>query len=382
LIRYTCRGCGRTEPLETSAWRCPCGGYFSLDVSGRLDPAKLEGRPPGPWRYREAIPLPADVPPVTLGESSTPLVAVALDGGRPHLKLDYLFPTGSYKDRGATVLVSLLRFLGVKAVVEDSSGNAGSALAAYCAAASIACDIYAPATASAGKLLQIRAYGAAVHRIPGSREDVTAAALEAARTTCYASHYWNPFFNEGTKTLAFEVWEELGRVPDALVLPCGQGSVVLGAAKGFAELKASGLAASVPRIIAVQARACAPLHRMFHEGLSAVPGVAPAPTAAEGIASRRPLRWREILDAVRESGGSIVAVSEADIAAGLAWAAGHGFFIEPTSATAVAGYRQALAGGLVGPRETVVIALTGHGLKSPDTIAQLLSTAGAGGEGQ
>ncbi len=354
-----------------------------LEAAGRLDRARLAGRPPGPWRYREALPLPAAVEPVTLGEGATPLVEVALDGGSPHLKLDYLFPTGSYKDRGATVLVSLLRFLGVRSVVEDSSGNAGSAIAAYCAAAGIACDIYAPATASAGKLLQIRAYGATVHPIPGHREDVTAAALAAARTTRYASHYWNPFFNEGTKTMAFEVWEQLGRAPDALVLPCGQGSIVLGAARGFAELRASGLVASLPRIVAVQAEACAPLHRMFHEGLAAAPELPPTPTVAEGIASRRPLRAREILDAVRASGGSLVAVSEAAIAAGLDWAARHGFFIEPTAAAAIAGYRQALGAGLVGPRETVVVALTGHGLKSPDTIERLLTTgAGARPDGR
>jgi threonine synthase len=302
-------------------------------------------------------------------------VAVDLDGGHPYLKVDYLLPTGSYKDRGATVLVSLLRFVGVKAVVEDSSGNAGSAMAAYCAAAGITCDVYVPATASAGKLFQMRAYGATVHQVRGSREEVTAAALQAAQAAYYASHYWNPFFNEGTKTIAFEIWEQLGRVPDALVLPCGQGSVVLGVAKGFGELQAVGLTASMPKIIAVQAQACAPLYRMLHERLSAVPDVTPAHTAAEGIASRRPLRWREILDAVGKNGGSIVAVGEEHIASGILWAAKRGFFIEPTSASAIAGYRQALTSGLITSEDTVVVVLTGHGLKSPDKIADLLLKA-------
>jgi threonine synthase len=375
MIQYVCGACGRAEPLTTSAWRCRCGHYFTLDVTGRLDPARLAGRPAGLWRYREAIPLPAEFEPVTLGEPATPLVAVALDGGRTHLKLDYLFPTGSYKDRGATVLVSLLRGLGLRAVVEDSSGNAGAAIAAYCAAAGIACDIYAPATASPGKLVQIEAYGATVHRIPGSREDVTAAALEAAERTYYASHYWNPFFNEGTKTLAYEIWEQLGRAPDAVVLPCGHGSVALGALKGFAELRASGLISAVPRVIAVQAQACPPLARMLREGLSAPPDIPPAVTAAEGIASRRPLRWREILDGVRASGGSIVTVSEAEIAAGLTWAAARGYYIEPTAATAIAGYRAARAAGVLDGAEVTVLVLTGHGLKSPEKIAGLLHAA-------
>jgi threonine synthase len=366
--------CGATEPLATSAWRCRCGHYFSLDAECRVDPASLAGRSPGLWRYRDAIPLPADVVPVSLGEPATPLVDIEMDGARPWFKLDYLFPTGSYKDRGATVLVSLLRAVGKTHVLEDSSGNAGSAIAAYCAAAGIACDIYAPATASEGKLFQIAAYGATVHPIPGTREDVTTAALAAAERTYYASHYWNPFFNEGTKTIAFEAWEQLGRAPDVAVLPCGHGSVVLGVAKGFAELRASGLIRHLPRIVAVQAEAVPPLHRMFHEGLDAVPAIPPSTTAAEGIATRRPLRWREILRAVGDSEGTFVSVAETEIAEALTWTARRGLFIEPTSAAAIAGYRKALGSTIVGRSETALVVLTGHGLKSPDKIAALLDS--------
>jgi threonine synthase len=369
---YVCSACGHREPVRTAAWRCRCGHHFSLDAAPRFEPQRLPAATAGPWRYRHALALPPGVEPVSLGEPATPLLAVDLDGARPHVKLDYLFPTGSYKDRGATVLVSLLRAAGVTALLEDSSGNAGAAIAAYGAAAGIACDIYAPATASAGKLLQIEATGARVHRIPGSREDVTAAALEASARIYYASHYWNPFFNEGTKTLAFELWEQLGDAPDAIVVPCGHGSVALGAARGFAELRTAGVTDHVPRLLAVQAAACAPLHRMFHEGLPAVPEVPAAATAAEGIASRRPLRWREILDAVRGSGGTILAVSEAAIAGALGWAARRGLFVEPTAAASIAGYRAALAGGAVRRDERVVIVLTGHGLKSPEKIAALL----------
>lgn len=374
MTRYVCGACGAREPLDTSAWRCRCGHYFSLDADCRVDVSKLAGRTPGLWRYGEAIPLPADVEPVTLGEPATPVIQAELDGGRPWLKLDYLFPTGSYKDRGATVLVSLLRAAGKTHVLEDSSGNAGSAIAAYCAAAGIACDVYAPATASRGKLFQIAAYGATVHTIPGTREDVTAAALAGAERIFYASHYWNPFFNEGTKTMAFEAWEQLGRAPDVAVLPCGHGSVVLGAAKGFAELHASGLIPRVPRIVAVQAQAVDPLYRMFHEGLSSVPAVPPSATAAEGIATRRPLRWREILAAVRGSGGTFVTVAEAQIREAVTWAARRGLFIEPTSAAAIAGYRTALASGALTARDGALVVLTGHGLKSPDKIAELLGS--------
>ena len=343
------------------------GPARKLARSAALDAAALAGRPPGVWRYRDAIPLPPDVQPVTLGEPATPVIQVELDGARPWLKLDYLFPTGSYKDRGATVLVSLLRAAGRTHVLEDSSGNAGSAIAAYCAAAGIACEIYAPATASPGKLVQIAAYGATVHTIAGTREDVTAAALAAAAHTFYASHYWNPFFNEGTKTMAFEAWEQLGRAPDVAVLPCGHGSVVLGAAMGFAELHAAGLIPRVPRIVAVQAQAVDPLHRMFHESLPSPPVVAASATAAEGIATRHPLRWREILAAVRDSGGTFVSVTEPGIAHAVTWAARRGLLIEPTSAAAIAGYREAIVSRAVTPRETALVVLTGHGLKDPQT---------------
>lgn len=363
-VRYVCAACGAEEPLDTRRWRCGCGHHFALPAGPGLDPARLPDRPPGLWRYREAIPLPAGVVPVSLGEPATPLVEVELDGGRPHLKLDYLFPTGSYKDRGATVLVSLVRALGVGSVVEDSSGNAASAIAAYCAAAGIACAIYVPASASPGKLRQIAAYGATLHAIPGSREDVSAAAGAAAAGAYYASHYWNPFFHEGVKTLAFELWEQLAGPPDAVVVPCGHGSLVLGAARGFAELAAGSRPARRPRLIAVQAAAVAPLHRMFHQRLAAPPELPPASTTAEGIATRRPLRWREILAAVHDTGGTVLAVSEAEIAGAQGWAAGRGFYVEPTAAVPIAGYRQAVAAGALDRDERVVVVLTGHGLKA------------------
>ena len=153
------------------------------------------------WRYREALPIDADTDIVTLGEGMTPLVPIDVNTPEHFVKLDYLCPTGSYKDRGASVLLTHLKALGVEAIVEDSSGNAGAAIAAYSARAGIHCTIYCPESTSQGKLKQISAYGAELKLVAGNRMATTEAVKLAAETTCYASHNWHPFFLEGTKTL-------------------------------------------------------------------------------------------------------------------------------------------------------------------------------------
>jgi len=153
------------------------------------------------WRYREAIPVSEDKSIVTFDEGFTPLIPLDFGTRTVWIKQDHLFPTGSYKDRGASVLVSKIKELGVPRVVEDSSGNAGCAIAAYCAKAKVRCRIFVPQDTSPGKLAQIQSYGAELNKIPGSREDTARAAFRAAEKDYYASHSWNPFFFQGTKLL-------------------------------------------------------------------------------------------------------------------------------------------------------------------------------------
>ena len=248
------------------------------------------------WRYREAIPISRDENILSLGEGFTPLEEMDFHGRRVLLKIDYLFPTGSYKDRGATVLISKAKELGIKKVVEDSSGNAGSAIAAYCARAGIACEIYVPQATSLGKLVQIQAYGAHLKRIEGSREKTAQVAMEAASETYYASHCWNPFFLHGTKTFAFEIWEQMGwKTPDVLVLPVGHGTLFLGAYIGFKELKEAGMVKRIPRLVAVQSASCAPLYQAFRRGWKETGAIKKRETVAEGIAIAEPVRGRQIL---------------------------------------------------------------------------------------
>jgi threonine synthase len=282
-------------------------------------------------------------------------------------------PTGSFKDRGMTVMVSYLRSRGVTRVLEDSSGNAGASLSAYAAAAGMSCRILVPETASYPKIAQIAAAGAEVMTIPGSRQDVAEAALRQSAEIFYASHNWQPFFVEGTKTLAYELWEQLGfRAPDNVVVPLGYGSNVLGCDRGFGELARRREIGRPPRLFGVQAANCAPYHAAFRAGADRLVPTPIAPTIAEGIASAKPTRVAEVLAAVRSSGGVIVAVTEDEIVAALRALARRGLYVEPTSAAAAAGLSRLLADGAIRPDETTVLVLTGSGLKASERIGELL----------
>jgi len=262
--------------------------------------------------------------------------------------------------------------LGIIEVVEDSSGNAGSAIAAYCAQAGIGCHIYAPENTSAGKLAQVQFYGAELHKIPGTREDTAQAALLAAEKIYYASHAWNPFFFHGTKTFAFEISEQLGwKSPDTVILPVGNGTLLLGADIGFRELLRAGILDRLPRIIGVQAENCAPLYRAYQENRAEVPPIETKETLAEGIAIARPARGRQIIDAVRQTGGEFITVSEDEIRKALVEICGQGYYIEPTSAAAIAGVKKYLPGSSQG--EVIVSAFTGHGLKATEKMLKLIS---------
>jgi threonine synthase len=320
------------------------------------------------WRYRAAIPVRHDKNIVSFREGFTPLLPLDFGRRNAFIKLDHYFPTGSFKDRGASVLVSKIKELGIAKVVIDSSGNAGAAVAAYCGRAGIKCEVFVPAGTPAGKLAQIRAYGAKLRQVPGTREDTARTALKAAARTYYASHYWNPFFFQGTKTIAYEICEQMGwQAPDSVVLPCGNGTLVLGAYLGFRDLKSAKIIRRMPRIIAVQAARCAPIYRAF---LGRDRRLSLSPTVAEGIAIAEPLRAASVLRAVGETGGMVLAVTENEIKAALRNIARRGFFIEPTAAATIAGLLRYLKRSE--KMETVVSVLTGHGLKSAEKIDRII----------
>jgi threonine synthase len=298
-----------------------------------------------------------------MNEGFTPLEEITFDGNRTLVKMDYVFPTGSYKDRGATVLMSKMKEWGVQKVVEDSSGNAGSAIAAYAAKGGIECEIYVPQDTSSEKTVQIQAYGATLRRVQGSRERTAEVAMEAASKITYASHCWNPFFLHGTKTFTFEVWEQMDwKAPDVLVLPIGHGTLFLGAYTGFRELKEAGMIRRIPRLVGVQSASCAPLYQAFKRGWTEPRPIEKRKTVAEGIAIAEPVRGRQILEAIQRTDGEMLAVTEKEIGMALKEMGRKGHFIEPTSAATIAGLKKYLK--KKSRRETVVSTLTGTGLKS------------------
>jgi len=370
LERFRCPSCQRSYDVEATRWRCDCGSYLDLEFTPRLPLQDIQRRPPTLWRYREALPVTEERFILSMGEGFTPLVEMEFEGHRVLVKMDFLCPTGSYKDRGASVLVSKARELGIEKVVEDSSGNAGSAIAAYCAKAGIACEIYVPGATSAGKLVQIEAYGASLRRIEGPRERAAEAAMEAASRAYYASHCWNPYFFHGTKTFAFEVWEQLdGRLPDALVLPVGHGTLFLGAYLGFCELREAGFIRRVPRLVGVQSESCAPLFEAFKQGREESVPIEKKETVAEGIAIAQPVRGRQILAAARETGGEMISVTEEEITEALGQLCRAGYFVEPTSAATIAGLKKYVRHI---KRIDIVSTLTGTGLKASEKIGHLL----------
>lgn len=367
MTEYQCPMCGGRSPVESLAWRCPrCHGPWDLDfAAARVPLDSLPGRANSLWRYEEALPLAAGEATgrgpgaVSLGEGRTPLVPLT---GTVTAKLDFLMPTLSFKDRGAVMLAELARRLKPRRVIADSSGNAGTSIAAYCARAGLDCTVYVPAATSPKKIEQIVAHGARPELVPGDREAAARAARAAADEdgVFYASHVHNPYFLHGTKTYVYEVWEDLGgRLPEALVLPAGNGTLLLGARLAVEELHNHGLIAERPALIAVQAAAVAPLASAFHAGADDITPAAAVPTLAEGIAIPAPPRARQILSAVRAGGGTFHTVTDDQIRAAQLDLAARGLFVEPTGAACWAAI---LAHGLEG--RTAVVPLCGAGAKT------------------
>jgi threonine synthase len=378
-LGYVCSACGAQFPIDTAIWRCAtCGEVLELPEAPAFTEQNLATEEPGLWRYASAMPpLPAEAR-VRLGEVMTPLVVS--ERLEASLKVDYLMPSGSYKDRGSAVLISRLCHLGIDDIIEDSSGNAGSSIAAYSAAAGLKCQVFVPAANSPDKLAQIKAYGAQLVAVEGDRSAVAAAALAGARTHFYASHNWHPDFHAGVASLGFEIWEQCGRrAPEAVVVPCGHGSLVLGVYRAFSALLRGGSVSRLPKIFAIQSEAYSAVARAWAQHLDTPLSVQePGGTIAEGIATRLPLRGRAVLGALRESGGAAIAVGESDIRGALVTLVRMGYYVEPTSAVAVAGLMRLRERALVSREaSSVITVLTGMGLKAGRRIAEVIEDAPA-----
>jgi threonine synthase len=387
-----CPDCDRTHAAGVDEpWRCDCGHPLEfldppLPAGGSQPPfSKLDTRR-GLWTFFEFLPVAERV---SLGEGFTPLVDAP--DWSAQFKLEYVSPTGSFKDRGATTTLSRAVELGVDTVIEDSSGNAGAAIATYAARAGIDAEIYVPADVKESKLLAIQRAGARPIRIEGSRADVTAAAIEAVEDGdgWYASHAWNPAFFAGTMTFAFEVAAQRDwTVPDAVVLPAGHGTLLLGAYRGFRRLAEAGVTDSMPRLLAAQAAGYQPLVDRVrgddHDPVGADGDGGdqdldeairtlqernegsedpPDNEVADAIHIADPAREDQLVAAIEDTDGDAVAVTGDALELTLDRLHRGGFYTEPTCAVAPAALAQFREEGVVASHEDVVVALTGSGLK-------------------
>ncbi|ALM84555.1 pyridoxal-phosphate dependent enzyme [Bordetella sp. N] len=366
---------GKTYPLTDIRWRSDDHHPLMITPLPGIGRADIDTRQRSIWRYQAALPAPiADT--VSLGEGCTPLIQRNWGAARPHFKLEWFNPTSSFKDRGAAVMIAWLRQQGVPKILEDSSGNGGAAIAALGAAAGMQVKILAPAYTPIAKVAQIRAFGAEVQLVEGPREESEYEAIRQSEHIFYASHNWHPFFLQGTKSLAYEIWEDLNfQAPDNVIIPCGAGSNILGCYIGFSELLAAGQIKKLPRIFAAQPLNCSPIDASFVAGVDTLTDRPTAPTIAEGTAIKRPVRLKENLQALRQSDGGTVALTEDQIRAAVRAMAAMGLYAEPTSASAAAAIDVLLARGAIKATETTVAVLTGTGLKSTQFMTELFGQA-------
>jgi threonine synthase len=362
---------------------CPdCGLDGILDVEYDYDEMKrsLDRRPLAShkeqniFRYTDLLPI-SQMPPKMLEVGWTPLYRFAalsdeLGLENLYIKDDTVNPSGSLKDRASAVGISMAMESGNPAIACASTGNAASSVAVLAASAGLDSYIFVPETIPAAKLYQIGTCAARVFRVKGTYENAFDVATEAiGRWGWYNRNCAiNPYLVEGKKTCSLEIFEQLGyNVPDWVVTAVGDGCIISGQWKAFKELRLLGLADKVPRMLAVQASGCKPVVDAFHSSADVEP--TRASTIADSIRVGQPRNWRKALRALRDSGGNAVAVSDDDIiSAILLLGRKTGIFAEPAGATGLAGLRKAIDEGIIGPRETVAVIITGSGLKDPQSL--------------
>lgn len=345
-------------------YRCPsCGLPLTVQLDFDFRSRKILKRNYTVWRYAKFFPYVKETEIITLGEGWTPLVKFS---GNIYFKLENSNPTGSFKDRGSTVLFSAVHRLVKKAegyISEDSSGNAGASVAAYAARAELKAKIYVPENVSGPKFNQIQVYGAEVVKVSGSRARVTQEAQKAGRDGSYVGHILHPLFRDGIRNLAYEIAEQFGwHAPERIYLPVSAGTLLLGVIKGFKHLVESGMIKDMPKIVACQTTQVAPLYHRF-KNLSYTP-LMKVTSVADALVSVNPPLLDLMVRRLREVKGEATIVGEDEILNAFKELAGKGFFVEPSSAVAYAAYKKQLTEKEAPKDEKIVIILTGTGLKT------------------
>ncbi len=346
-------------PDSGTPFICPeCGGIFDYD--GSFQYQEPNAQYDGVWGYKNSIGLQFDGEPLTLGEGGTPLIWDHFQEYSIGLKCEYLNPTGSYKDRGTTVLINFLKSRNIKDVVEDSSGNAGASLAAYASRAGISSEIFIPDSASGVKRTQIERYGSIVIPIPGSRSEATKAALAAInQAKAYASHAYMPFGLAGIATIAYEIVNQTKKTPGTIIAPVGQGGLLLGLMRGFEALVLAKVILKMPYFVGVQTKNCGPILEAYMKNQIIDNKYQGCSSIAEGVTVSNPIRGDAILKKLKLHSGEIIGIDEVDIIPAYHEIATRGYFVEPTSALVWNAFK-ILAHRTPGPH---ILILTGSGLK-------------------
>jgi len=356
-----CYRCGRRSESDVEV-RCSfCSGPLTVSYDRSFDVADIRRGISSMWRYMRFLPPSLSAKPISLGEGFTPIVRIL--GLEIYVKLDYLTPTGSFKDRGSSALLShyLGRRANVKTVVEDSSGNAGASLAAYAAYTGLDCIIYVQKDADPSKLSQVTAYGGKVVVVDGGREDVMRAAEAGARRDghLYVGHSWNPYYIEGMTSVAFEIAEQLDwNPPHRIYVPTSAGTLLLGLIRGFYTLQSAGVIADMPKIVAVQPAVNAPLYHAF----KGVGKPVAQPSIADALSHTNPPRLEQMVRELRIAGGEVVTVSDDEILRAYRELAISGLYVEPSAAVGYAALRRELD-TIVSSGISVLTIATGSGLK-------------------
>ncbi len=362
-MKFICSKCNVIEEATTLKAKCDCGGLWKLKFKPpKFDLSLIDKGTWSIFRYRNFMALLDEQwKNISLGEGMTPIIQFDED---VLLKMDYFMPTLSFKDRGAAVLIAHCKSIDVKSVVQDSSGNAGNSIAAYCAKANIDCEIFVPEGTSPKKIDMIKSHNARVNVVPGSRDNCADVCRSKVETEgkYYANHVYNPFFYEGTKTYIYEVYEQLNRIPENIFVPLGNGTLFLGIVKGLEELIESGIIDKMPNIIAVQSEYCDPFVLAVENKEKHPVKVSPQPTMAEGIAIGVPMRGEEILEYTYKHKIKVITSPEDEILSARATLAAKGIYCEHTTAATYAAYLKYCR--MFGKTPDSLVPMCGAGLKS------------------
>ncbi|WP_290596258.1 MULTISPECIES: threonine synthase [unclassified Archaeoglobus] len=361
VFELKCSKCRRKFDLKVNKWRCDCGSPLNLEISEypkveNFSELIKDGQ--NIWRYSALLPFKEGV---TLGEGLTPVLNKKIAEKEVFFKLEYFSPTGSFKDRGAALGVTRAKEIGVRTIVEDSSGNAGLSYSAYAASANIKARIYVPFDAPIGKRALMRACNAEVVECKTREEASLRAISELKNDEIYVGHTWDPFFLEGMKTEAFEIFEEKIQV-DSVIVPTSSGSHLLGIYRGFEDLVKMGFLDEYPEFYAVQAGGITPIYDRIYGEWRGEKG-----DLADGLRILQPPRLDQILDTIKRTNGDVVVVDNEEIISGMKELYQMGLIVEPTSATAYAALKK------IRDVKNPLVPLTGTGIKTVDKIEKIIN---------